>query len=354
MARAAREAGYEVRVLTNDGPGRGAIEAEGFIVDVVPVRRGLLSPTAAFATIRALRRIYRRLRPAIVHHSGLQACVFGAIAAYGLGIPQVNAMTGMGYVFTAGSTKAKILRTIVTTIARLFINRPGSVALVQNPDDWNAVIQLGIDSSRLALIPGSGVDTNVLTPLPEPQGPVAVGFAGRLLTDKGIRALVEAHRLLRSRGLEIDLVIAGTTDPANPASVSDAEVNNWRSEAGIILLGHVADIRELWRRCQIAALPSHREGMPKTLLEAAACARPLIATDVPGCREIAIAGQTGLLVPVEAPHQLADAITVLVNEPDKRRQFGDAARALVEREMSSEAVGRAIVALYARMRQRLR
>ncbi len=349
MARAARDAGYAVHVATNDGAGRAAIEAEGFILDPIPVQRGLLSPFSTLKTVRALRSIYKRLNPVIVHHSGLQCCVLGSVAAFGLNVAQVNAMTGMGYVFTATSTKARILKAIVQIAARLFINRKRSVVLVQNPDDWNASIQLGIDAARLVLIPGSGVDTEALTPMPEPDGPITIGFAGRLLTDKGIRALIGAHRLLRAQGRDVRLLIAGTIDPANPASVTQAEVDGWASEPGIHVLGHVTNIADLWRQSHIAALPSHREGLPKTLLEAAACGRPMVATDVPGCREIAIANRTGLLVPVEAPDALADAILRLADGPALRATYGQAARALVEREMSAKAVGTSIVQLYARI-----
>src|SRR5262249_27416646 len=149
------------------------------------------------------------------------------------------------------------------------LNRAHARALVQNPDDWATLEEIGIREDRLALIPGSGVDTDLLRPLPEPEGPITVGFAGRLLTDKGIRALVAAHRLLRRRGFDIRLLIAGAPDPANPASVTKAEAEAWGREPGITWLGQLNDIETLWQRCHIAALPSHREGLPKSLLEAA-------------------------------------------------------------------------------------
>lgn len=348
MARAALAAGFDVHVATNDGPGRAAIEAEGFVVQPIPIWRGRASTFATLRTIVALRGLYRRLRPTLAHHSGLQPSVIGAIAASGLGIATINAMTGMGFVFTADSAQTRRLRRIIGWIARTFMNGPRSTALVQNPDDWNALVQFGIAAERIALIPGSGVDTDALQPIPEPDGPVTLGFAGRLLSDKGIRALVAAVKIVRGRGLDIRLLVAGTTDPANPASVSEAEAEAWQSEDGIALLGQIDDIRELWRRAHIAVLPSHREGLPKTLLEAASCARPMIATDVPGCREIAIQNQTALLVPVEDAAAIADAITTLASDPQMRSRFGRAARAKVEHEMSARAVGQAIVELYRR------
>jgi glycosyltransferase involved in cell wall biosynthesis len=191
-------------------------------------------------------------------------------------------------------------------------------------------------------------------PMPEPDGPMTVGFAGRLLTAKGIRALVAAHRLLQARGLDVRLLIAGDPDPANPDSVRLEEAQQWNSEPGITWLGHVEDIAALWRRSHIAALPSHREGLPKSLLEAAACGRPLVATDAPGCREIVIPDQTGLLAPIEDPEALADAIGELAVSQGLRMRYGAAARQLVVEKMSAHSVGAAIVALYEEQLQRAR
>ena len=181
-----------------------------------------------------------------------------------------------------------LLRPVLSALLRRLLNRPRQTVLVQNPDDRASMLSLGIAPERIAMIPGSGVDVQALQPQPEPPGPPTVAFVGRLLADKGIRTLIDAHRLLRQRGSNVELLIAGTPDPANPASVSEQEAAGWGREPGITWLGHVEDISALWARAQIAVLPSRREGLPKSLLEAAACGRPMIATDVPGCREIVI------------------------------------------------------------------
>jgi glycosyltransferase involved in cell wall biosynthesis len=346
MARAARAAGFDVHVATNVNAAAEKIRAEDFTVHAIPFRRGGLSPIHALKTILALRRIERGISPALIHHSGLQCCVLGAVAAVGTTTPQVNALTGMGFLFTSSSAIARLLKPIVATVLGLLFGRRHSVALVQNPDDREALRTMGIPGDRIALIPGSGVDADALQPLAEPDGPITVGFAGRLLADKGIHALVAAHRLLRQRGLDIRLMIAGEPDPANPASVSLAQAQAWGQEAGITWLYHVDDIVPLWQRSHIAALPSHREGLPKSLLEAAACGRPMVATDVPGCREICIHNQTGLLVPIEDSKALADAIAALAASPELRARYGNAARQLAVDKMSEKAVGAATVALY--------
>jgi glycosyltransferase involved in cell wall biosynthesis len=310
------------------------------------LQRGGLSPLAAISAIVALRRVERQIKPHIVHHSGLQCSVFGSIAAFDLKFPQINAMTGLGYVFTSVSSRTRLLRAMLKWLLPLLFNRPGCVVLVQNPDDRSALVDLGIERTRMVLVPGSGVDTDAMQPLPEPDGPITFGFAGRLLTDKGIRALVAAHSIVRSQGYDVNLIIAGNPDPANPASVSMEEVQEWCRRPGITWLGHLEDIVSLWRKCHFAVLPSHREGLPGSLLEAAACGRSMIATDAPGCREIVIQDQTGLLVPIEDPPALAQAIVKLATSPELRTRYGEAARELVTSKLSATIIGNSIVRLY--------
>jgi len=349
MARAAREAGFEVHVATNVDKGAEAIEAEGFTLHRIPFRRGGLSPFAAIPTVLALRAVKNKIKPDIVHHSGLQCCVYGSVAALGERIPLVNAITGLGYIFTSITWRTWLLRKSMVLLLPWLLNARQSLVLVQNPDDRTVLEALGIERKRIVLIPGSGVDTDVLQPLPEPEGPITAGFAGRLLTDKGIRALVAAHRLLRDQGYNTNLIIAGNPDPANPASVSLEEAQAWGRQPGITWLGHIGDITSLWRRCHFAVLPSHREGLPMSLLEAAACGKPMIATDAPGCREICIDGQTGLLVPIEDATALSRAIARLATSSELRERYSRAARQLVVDKLSAKIIGRAIVDLYERM-----
>lgn len=346
MARAAREAGFEVHVATRVDKGADAIEAEGFTLHRIPLRRGGLSPFAAIPTIAALRRIENKIKPQIIHHSGLQCCVYGSIAALGTGIPLVNAITGLGYIFTSVTWRTRLLRRSMAMLLPWLLNSEQSLVLVQNPDDQSALETLGIDRKRTVLIPGSGVDTDFLQPLPEPDGPITMGFAGRLLTDKGIRALVAAHGILRNQGHDINLIIAGNPDPANPASVPLEEAQEWSRRPGITWLGHIDDIVSLWRRCHFAVLPSHREGLPMSLLEAAACGRAMVATDAPGCREIVINDKTGLLVPIENPPALASAILRLATSLPLRARYGQAARQIVVDKLSAKIIGKAVVELY--------
>ena len=349
MARAAREAGYEVHVATRVDQGAAAIEAEGFFLHRIPFRRGGLSPFSAIPTIIALRRLKNRIRPDIVHHSGLQCCVYGSIAALGDTTPIINAITGLGYIFTSQTLRTRLLKQTMALLLPWLLNTAQSQVLVQNPDDRADLERLGIETDRIVLIPGSGVDTDHLKPLPEPDGPITIGFAGRLLTDKGIRALVAAHSILRDQGHDIRLIIAGNPDPANPASIPRREAEEWSRRPGVTWLGHIGNIVRLWQQCHLAVLPSHREGLPMSLLEAAACGRAMIAADAPGCREIVLHEQTGLLVPIENPERLAAAILTLANSGELRERYRQAARQFVVEKRSAKIIGKSIVALYDRL-----
>ena len=346
MARAARDAGFEVHVATRVSDGAAAIEAERFILHPVPFARGSLSLIAAFSTIAALRRVRREIKPALTHHVALQACVLGILAALGQPAACINAFIGLGYSFTSDTSKARAVRTLVGVLLRLLINRKNCIALVQNSDDKLALMLLGIATTRIALIPGSGVDTKRFTPIPEPGGPPTFGFVGRLLNDKGIRTLLTAHRLLRARMPEARLLIAGTPDPANPASVTEAEAKSWNEQPGVAWLGHVDDIASLWAQAHVAILPSRREGLPLSLMEAAACGRAMIASDVPGCREVVIHEETGLLFPLDDAPALAEAMARLAADPQLRARCAAAARRLVCEKLAAGIIGHQIVTLY--------
>lgn len=352
MACAALRAGYEVHVATNVVDGGSAIESHGFTLHPLNWTRGSAHPRDLFRIIGEIRALYKRLNPDIVHHVGVQPAVIGALASIGLPVVKLHAMAGLGFAFTSKTLRARATGFAVRLMMRALLNRPRNAVLVQNPDDRAAVSTLGIAPDRIFLIPGSGVDTESLTPMPEPAGVTTVGYVGRLLADKGVRSLVEAYKILKSRGRDFRFVLAGEPDPANPASIPQAEIDSWKQIAGLDLLGHVDDVREVWAVSHIAVLPSRREGLPKSLLEAAACGRPIVATDVPGCREIARENVNALLVPADDAPALAEAIDHLAGDAGLRRRFGAAGRAMAEAEFSEHQIGREIVALYAKLLDR--
>jgi len=347
MARAAREAGYDVHVATRLNHGKAAIEAEGFTPHALSWRRGSLSPLHSVAGVFELRKLLRSLKPDILHNVSLKPVLLGSVASLGFAsMAVVNGLTGLGTLFVGDHKRSGLARPLVRAALKGLLSRRNSRTIVQNPDDKRFVLDLGVPEAHIDLIPGSGVDTSHFVPLPEPGAPVTAAYVGRMLVDKGVETLIEAFALATSRGLKLQLLLAGDTDRENPGSLAPEQLREFASAFGINWLGHVADIRDVWALAHFAVLASRREGLPKSLLEAAACGRPMVATDTPGCREIAIAGETALTFPVGDAAALAEAMTRMAGDAEMRARFGKAARALVERKFSAEVVGKEIVALY--------
>ena len=345
VARAARDAGFAVGVATRVRDHADAIRAEGFALHPLRwKRRG----DGLFGHLRALVeivRLYRRERPNLVYHVALKPVLFGGIAVRLAGLRPtsvVSAVMGLGIEFTGGAgwrqrTLGWALR-LVAGKARI---------IVQNPENRAALVGFGIDPGRIALIPGSGVDTEHFEALPDPPGPpLAVAMVGRMLRSKGVLDAVAAIRKLRSEGRAIELVLAGTPDLDSVDSLSEREMSEIAREPGVACLGHVDDVREVWWRAAIALLPSsYGEGVPKALLEAASCARPIIASDMPGCRDVVVPGETGLLVPVHDVDALAAAIARLADDAELRRQMGEKGRQRAIAEFSEAVVAQQTVAL---------
>ncbi|MBF0285112.1 MAG: glycosyltransferase family 4 protein [Magnetococcales bacterium] len=356
IARAAREAGFRVVVAAREQRHGETIRQEGF--DFHPLRalqRGFASPGGEAAALRELIGLYRRVRPDLVHHVAMKPVLYGSLAASLTGVPRVvNALAGMGYLFTASTLKARLLRPPVRLAFRLLLGRPGRRVIVQNPDDLRLFVDnVGLPPERMALIRGSGVDAARFTPSPEPpteatpDGPrITALFVGRMLWDKGVGEIVEAARRLRERRVPVRLRLAGTPDPINPQSIPEATLRQWHDEGLVEWIGHHDDVAPLWRQAHVALLPSYREGLPKSLLEAAACGRPLLSTDTTGCREIARHDKTGLLVPVGDGLALADALERLAKDGELRRRLGANARHAVERAFAQEIVVNQTLELY--------
>jgi glycosyltransferase involved in cell wall biosynthesis len=348
IAKAAKRAGFDVAVATRVQNHGHQIEAEGFKLIPIRMRRRFGSPWQELKTLFELVRIYRAEKPDIVHHVALKPMLFGSLAALIAGLPGVvNAVAGMGYVFTSRSTQARILRPFIQTFLRLLLSNERTSLILQNEDDLELLQGLGIvDGQHISLIRGSGVDIDHFHPLAEPEGDVTVAIVARMLWDKGVHNLVEAVQSLRAKGIPLRLLLAGDPDPDNPASIPETQLKAWDDEPGIDWLGYVEDVRDVLKQAHIACLPSRREGLPKSLLEAAACARPIVATDVPGCREVVRDGVNGFLVPSRDVQALADALEKLALDAGLRQRFGQAARKIAVEEFRSQLVIDRHLALY--------
>lgn len=348
LALAARRAGYRVVVIVPPGDRVEEIRAHGFQVETIAISRNFSGAWRDLAAVWRIARTCRRLKVSLVHAFALKPVLVSALAAVlPGGPPLVATLSGLGYLFISASWKARLARGVLGLGLRLLLDHPACRVIVQNMDD-RAVARTIVAESRIALVRGSGIDTVNWAVLPEPaEQPVVAVLPARMLWDKGVGELVAAARLLKARAVPVRVVLAGDGDPANPRSIPAAQLEAWAAEGVVEWWGHQADMCAVWARAHVAVLPSYREGLPKALLEAAACGRALIATDVPGCRELVEDGANGLLVPDRAVEALAGAIERLARDPSLRRALAEEARRRVETQFSSHIVHTAILDLYA-------
>jgi glycosyltransferase involved in cell wall biosynthesis len=334
IALAALEAGMRVTIVAPD-TGRGAdIRAHGLGFEPLALARAGRNPVRELAVARALRRIYRRIQPDVLHHVTPKPLLWGTLAARSLGIRAVaNAVTGLGFVFAQGT---RPLRVVATELYRGALRTPGSLTIFQNPDDMDLFVHLGlVRRESSVLIRGSGVDVDrFLPPDTDPDPPVAM-FASRLLRDKGVERFVAAARAVRARGVPARWVLVGSPDPENPGSVDEATVRSWVAEGVVEWWGHRTDMPRALAEASVVVLPTeYREGLPKVLAEAASCSRPIVTTATPGCREVVLHERTGLLVRPGDAAGLATACATLLADPQLRRQYGAAGREWATRCLS--------------------
>lgn len=351
IARAARDAGYAVTVATRVNQHGDQIRNEGFTLVPLRMKRANSNPLREIVSLIEIIRLYRRIRPDIVHHVAVKPALLGSLAAWLAGIPRrVNAIAGLGYVFSSNAIKARILRPMISIGFRALLNGPLSWVITQNPDDRKLMVERRLVApERMILIKGSGVDLARYHPGHDrdPAQPLVAAQVSRMIWDKGIGVTVEAARILKTRGVALKFVLAGRPDPENPASIPERQLRAWHDEGIVEWLGFCDDVAGLWGRCHIAVLPSwYGEGVPKSLLEAAACGRPIVTVDGPGLREVVQDGTTGILIPPRDAIALADALQRLAEDESLRQRLGQAARALAESEFGEATVIRHTLALY--------
>lgn len=332
LALALQAQGYELLLISPPGPYGEKLRALGLRWEPVPMDRRSLNPLREARLLWWLLALFRKERPALVHGFTIKCAVYGSLAARLARVPaRVNAVAGMGYVFTSNDTKARLLRPLVRALMHAALEGRNARLILQNPDDVALFERAGlVDRARIRLIPGSGVDCSRFTAsgvVRDRARRLRVLLAARLLWDKGVAEFVAAARRLRGEGRAIQFLLAGDPDPGNPAAVPEADARAWQAEGVIEWLGHVDDMPALLASVDMVVLPSYYgEGLPKTLIEAAACGLPLVTTDVPGCREVVTDGVDGLRVPPRDAQALAQAIARLHDDPALGARLGAAAR----------------------------
>jgi len=349
IARAARNSGFEVLVATRVNQHKERIENEGFRLIPIGLERRSKNIFKEVLSIFEIAKIYRREKPDIVHHVAVKPVLYGSWAARIAGISGVvNALAGLGLIFVAQGWKAKLLKRFVVFAFRTAFSAKNTVGIFQNPEDLKLFIDAGvIKSEKTALIRGSGVDTARFIPLPELGGIPTIALASRMLWDKGVGEFVEAARMLKKNGIGCRLILVGNPDPENPASIPKNTLCGWHAEGIVEWWGYSEDMPEVFLQANIIVLPTtYGEGVPKILIEAASCGRPIVATDIPGCREIVRHNENGFLIPPHDSKALADTLKTLIEDPKLRERMGIRGREIVKDEFSEEIVVNQTIELY--------
>ena len=349
IARAAREKGAEVWVAASPTGQEGKITGEGFHFVPVPFQRGVGNLGQEVRTLRAILRAFQEIKPDLVHNVTAKPVLYSSLVSrfFFRELAVVNAISGLGYVFISSRIGTRLLRSGLLLPYRAALRRERARVIFQNPDDMESFIELNlVRRSSAVLIKGSGVDIEVFRESHEPNGIPLVMLASRLLTDKGVLEFVAAARLLRNWNVKCRLVLVGEPDPGNPATLSPAQLSSWVDEGVVDWWGPQSNMQEVLPLASIVVLPSYREGLPKVLLEAAAVGRPIVTTNVPGCREVVRDGHNGFIVPPRNHVRLAQAIRCLVENPQLRLRMGKNGRTMVVDEFRAELVVSSTLAIY--------
>lgn len=331
IALTAIKHGYEVHLVCSVTDKLNELKAKGIIVHPLSLSRSGTNLFSELKTISQIYKVVKEVNPDVLHSVTIKPVLYGCLVARVLKVPvRVASISGLGYVFIAKGLRSKIFRSLISLIYRVALT--GSKAIIfQNQSDRNVLRSFGaVKQEQEVFIRGSGVALEQYPIVPEPNDAPVVILVARLLADKGVNEFVSAAKILKSTRPDIRMALVGDVDMGNPKSISDEQLNIWLKEGFIEHWGFSRNVADTMGKANIIVLPSYREGLPKSLIEAAACGRAVITTDVPGCRDAIEPGKTGLLVPLKADKPLADAILQLVDDAKLRKKFGLRARQFAE------------------------
>jgi glycosyltransferase involved in cell wall biosynthesis len=349
IALAARAAGYEVHVATPKSRHSPQIEQHGLSWHPIEMTRSGRNPLSELRSIRSLTRLYRSLRPDLVHQVTTKPVIYGTIAARWARVPAVvNAVAGLGHSFGEAGLA---LRLVVRAGFRFALRHPNMRVILQNRDNREVFLQNGwLTQEQTVLIPGSGVDMKEFHPDGQREGLPLVVLPSRMIYAKGIADFVEAARMLKERGVAARFALVGESDPDNPGSIEESLLQRWGAEGVVEYWGRRDSMPAVYREAAIVALPTwYNEGVPKTLIEAAASGLPSVTTDAPGCRDIVRHEENGLLVPPRDPAALAAALQRLIEDAPLRARLGARGREIAQDEFSVDRVVQGTLALYAEL-----
>lgn len=350
IAQAARDAGFRVLIATQLDKHHELLCREGFEVIPMDWKRDSRNPLQAIKEIMQIIRIYRNVKPDLVHLIALKPSLYGSIAAKITNTsPLVINLAGLGQAFSGDGLISGLVKNVLTIAFRLFFKNDRYRIIVENTDDKDYFVSsVGLSGNSVDLILGIGVNEHIFTYSEEyPNEIPVITMVSRLLWPKGVRELVEAGKSLRQRGIPVIIQLVGMPDKASSLAVPEEQLLAWQQERAIQWLGYREDIPDIWRKSTIAVLPSYyREGIPRSLLEAASSGRPIVTTDMPGCREIVEQDSNGLLVPPRDVVALANALEKLVDDPGLRERMGKAGRDLVVGEFTERKVVRQTMEIY--------
>ncbi len=347
LARFLFSQGWEIVMVSPSGSYTSGLEKLGYRWVKWEVGRQTLAPFKELAALNNLREIYLREKPDLVHHFTVKPVLYGSIAARLANVKGiVNCITGLGYIFLSTDLKARLIRPLAKSLYWLTLRASNCRVIFENEGDRGYFLKNRLVQARKShLIAGVGVDVDHFTVFPEPAEPPVVLFPARMLWDKGVGVLVEAARLLHTRQ-KVRIVLVGMPDPGNPTSIDEAMLRRWQQEKLVEYWGWKEDMKAVYQQSHIVTLPSLYEGVPTALLEAAACGKPLVATDIPGCRAIVKDGINGFLVPVHDHQALADALEKLIINSSLRKKMELASRHLVLEQFTDTSVNEATWAVY--------
>ncbi len=338
IAEASLSKGFDIVIGYGElgGADPKLLEQKGINIKYIPIHRGGVNLFKDLKSLYYIWNFFKKETPDIIHLVTIKPYLYGGVICRLIRVPGlVSAVSGLGSLFVSKNLKSRFLRALLSPVYKLALSHSNQKIIVHNKEDAKLLIEWGVLAPlKVKLIKGSGVELKKFRNLVEPNGVPVVCLAARLLRDKGIYEFVSAAKLLKIRGIKARFCIAGDLDHKNPTGLNNNDLKKIKEEGNVEFLGFQKDIPNLYSQSHIICLPSYREGLPKSLIEAAAASRSVVTTDVPGCRDAIIPNITGLLVPVKNPQKLADALQWLIEHPKERIHMGQAGRKLAEKEFA--------------------